>query len=151
MTYFNEDEPYWGNTTLPVIGSASDRLSARSVKIFADGVPWFTFKLQKKFSQCCRGPQDRRCSGRACIASLKHFLKTTHDLQLYEAYSDNPSTNGLMRLDAEVMFDVIPKFLRDGWQVVWLSVPLSLSYLCSYLLECTRCWRPRQRNRFGRL
>jgi len=29
-----------------------------------------------------------------------------------------------MRLDAEVMFDVIPKFLRDGWQVVWPSVPL---------------------------
>lgn len=43
MTYFNENEPYWGNTTLPIIGSVSDRLSARSVKIFADGVPWFTF------------------------------------------------------------------------------------------------------------
>lgn len=81
MTYFNEDEPYWGNTTIPIIGSVNDRLSARSVKIFADGA--------------------LRTGGAA----------------LYETYSDNPATNGFMRLDAEVLFDVIPKFLRDGWQV----------------------------------
>ena len=35
-----------------------------------------------------------------------------------------------MRLDAEVLFDIIPKFLRDGWQVVW-PLPLSLS-ICAY-------------------
>ncbi|PPQ64997.1 hypothetical protein CVT26_015706 [Gymnopilus dilepis] len=81
MTYFNEDQIYWGNTTSLVIATGDERLSARSVKIFADGA--------------------LRTGGAA----------------LYEPYADNPETNGFMRLDPEVLFDVIPKFLRDGWQV----------------------------------
>lgn len=43
-------------------------------------------------------------------------------VQLYEPYADNPSTSGFMRTPPEVLNDVIPRFLRDGWQVV--SVPL---------------------------
>ncbi|KDR75392.1 hypothetical protein GALMADRAFT_123246 [Galerina marginata CBS 339.88] len=81
MTYFDEDMPYWGNTIRPLVGSGGSRLSARSVKIFADGA--------------------LRTGGAA----------------LYEPYADNPTTNGFMRLDPEVLFDVIPMFLRDGWQV----------------------------------
>ena len=38
--------------------------------------------------------------------------------QLYEPYTDNPETRGFMRIPTEVLNDVIPKFLRDGWQVV---------------------------------
>jgi hypothetical protein len=38
MRFFDETVPYWGNTTTPLIGSASARLTARSVKIFADGI-----------------------------------------------------------------------------------------------------------------
>ncbi|KAJ8077031.1 hypothetical protein PM082_001454 [Marasmius tenuissimus] len=37
MTYFDENGEYWGNTTQPTIASDERRLSARSVKIFADG------------------------------------------------------------------------------------------------------------------
>ncbi|GLB37251.1 putative amidohydrolase family protein [Lyophyllum shimeji] len=81
MTFFDETKAYWGNVTTPVIGAGNGRLTARSVKIFADGA--------------------LRTGGAA----------------LYEPYADNPSTNGFMRLDPEVLFDVIPKFLRDGWQV----------------------------------
>lgn len=32
-----------------------------------------------------------------------------------------------MRLDDEVLFDVIPKFLRDGWQVVGLVLYFQLT------------------------
>ena len=39
-------------------------------------------------------------------------------MQLYEPYTDNPSTRGVMRIDPEVLNDIIPRFLRDGWQVV---------------------------------
>ncbi|KAG6920121.1 hypothetical protein DXG01_010189 [Tephrocybe rancida] len=81
MTFFNENEPYWGNLTKPIIGSGKDRLTTRSVKIFADGA--------------------LRTGGAA----------------LYEPYEDNPSTNGFMRLDPEILFNYIPKFLQDGWQV----------------------------------
>ncbi|KAJ3836255.1 amidohydrolase family-domain-containing protein [Lentinula raphanica] len=81
MSYFNENGEYWGNITTPLIGGADGRLTARSVKIFADGA--------------------LRTGGAA----------------LYEPYADNPSTNGLMRLDQEVLFKYIPLFLRDGWQV----------------------------------
>lgn len=37
MTYFDENKQYWGNLTTPIIGAGDGRLTARSVKIFADG------------------------------------------------------------------------------------------------------------------
>ncbi|KAH7888360.1 amidohydrolase family-domain-containing protein, partial [Phlebopus sp. FC_14] len=37
MRYFNEDGPYWGDTSKPLIDAGNGRLNARSVKIFADG------------------------------------------------------------------------------------------------------------------
>lgn len=37
MTYFDENGPYWGNQITPLVGTPDDRLTARSVKIFADG------------------------------------------------------------------------------------------------------------------
>ncbi|KAJ6535556.1 amidohydrolase family-domain-containing protein [Mycena capillaripes] len=81
MRFFDETAPYWGNTSTPLVGAANGRLTARSVKIFADGA--------------------LRTGGSA----------------LYEPYTDNPGTNGFMRLDSEVLFEFIPRFLRDGWQV----------------------------------
>ncbi|KAF9792984.1 amidohydrolase 3 [Thelephora terrestris] len=36
---------------------------------------------------------------------------------LYEPYSDNPETRGFMRLSTKVLDEIIPNFLRDGWQV----------------------------------
>lgn len=51
---------------------------------------------------------------------VESFLLTRFKFQLYEPYADNPTTNGFMRLDPEILFDVIPKYLRDGWQVVCL-------------------------------
>ncbi|KAJ7189665.1 amidohydrolase family-domain-containing protein [Mycena pura] len=81
MKFFDETEAYWGNVTQPFVGAANGRLTARSVKIFADGA--------------------LRTGGSA----------------LYEPYADNPSTSGFMLLDESVLFDFIPRFLRDGWQV----------------------------------
>lgn len=80
MTYFDERGEYWGNTTQRIFDTGT-RLTARSVKIFADGA--------------------LRTGGAA----------------LYEPYTDNPSTNGLMRIPEDVLFKVVPQFLRDGWQV----------------------------------
>ncbi|KAJ6476492.1 amidohydrolase family-domain-containing protein [Mycena vitilis] len=81
MRFFDENAPYWGNTTKPLVGAVNGRLTARSVKIFADGA--------------------LRTGGSA----------------LYEPYTDNPSTSGFMRLEPQVLFEFIPRFLRDGWQV----------------------------------
>ncbi|RDB25349.1 putative amidohydrolase YtcJ [Hypsizygus marmoreus] len=81
MTYFDEDKEYWGNRTTPLIADGDGRLTARSVKFFADGA-----------------------------------LRTSGAF-LYEPYTDDPSTKGFMRLDPQILYDVIPKFLRDGWQV----------------------------------
>lgn len=81
MRYFEENGPYWGNLSKPIINAGNGRLNARSVKIFADGA--------------------LRSGGAA----------------LNEPYCDNPHTKGFMRLDPEVLIDVIPKYLRDGWQV----------------------------------
>ncbi|KAJ4498383.1 amidohydrolase family-domain-containing protein [Lentinula lateritia] len=81
MSYFDENGEYWGNTTQPLIATGDERLTARSVKIFADGA--------------------LRTGGAA----------------LYEPYADNSITNGLMRIDKDVLFKYIPLFLRDGWQV----------------------------------
>ncbi|KAI0700891.1 amidohydrolase family-domain-containing protein [Cytidiella melzeri] len=81
MTHFNESTQYWGDSVEKIIGGGNGRLTARSVKIFADGA--------------------LRTGGAA----------------LYEPYADNPSTNGFMRIEPEVLNAVIPRFLRDGWQV----------------------------------
>ncbi|KZT19709.1 hypothetical protein NEOLEDRAFT_1141709 [Neolentinus lepideus HHB14362 ss-1] len=81
MTYFEETADYWGDQSEMIINAGNGRLSARSVKIFADGA--------------------LRSGGAA----------------LHEPYADNPDTRGFMRLSAEVLNDVIPRFLRDGWQV----------------------------------
>ncbi|TFK70067.1 hypothetical protein BDN72DRAFT_767082 [Pluteus cervinus] len=81
MRYFDENAPYWGDQTAPLIGDENSRLTARSIKLFADGA--------------------LRTGGAA----------------LYEPYTDNPSTNGVMRLAPELLNTIIPNFLRDGWQV----------------------------------
>ncbi|KAJ7609921.1 amidohydrolase family-domain-containing protein [Roridomyces roridus] len=84
MRAFNTTSSYWGNSTRPFVGVANGRLTARSVKIFADGA--------------------LRTGGSAVI-------------QLHEPYADHPHTRGFMLLDPEVLFEFIPWFLRDGWQV----------------------------------
>ncbi|KAJ6494587.1 amidohydrolase family-domain-containing protein [Mycena sanguinolenta] len=81
MRFFNETEPYWGNLIPKLTPPPSERLTARSVKIFADGA--------------------LRTGGSA----------------LYEPYADNHHTRGFMRIAPEVLYDFIPQFLRDGWQV----------------------------------
>ena len=37
MTHFNESADYWGDRVEKVMGAGNGRLTARSVKIFADG------------------------------------------------------------------------------------------------------------------
>ncbi|KAJ7508032.1 amidohydrolase 3 [Mycena galericulata] len=81
MKFVDETEPYWGNITKPIVGAANGRLTAHSVKIFADGA------------------------------------LLTGGSALYEPYADNHHTQGFMRLAPEVLFELIPEFLRDGWQV----------------------------------
>ena len=41
MTYFDEEQPYSGNIAKPVISAGNGRLSARSIKIFADGILFY--------------------------------------------------------------------------------------------------------------
>ncbi|KJA13192.1 hypothetical protein HYPSUDRAFT_209754 [Hypholoma sublateritium FD-334 SS-4] len=60
----------------------------------------------------------RRTNGLHSARSVKIFADgalRTGGAALYETYSDNPSTNGAMRISAEVLKSVIPRFLRDGW------------------------------------
>ncbi|KAH7108134.1 amidohydrolase family-domain-containing protein [Auriculariales sp. MPI-PUGE-AT-0066] len=54
------------------------------------------------------------------IRSVKLFTDgalRTGGAALYEPYTDNPTTRGVLRIPPEVLHDIIPKFLRDGWQV----------------------------------
>ncbi len=37
MSYFDEIAAYWGGRVAKIVGAGDDRLSVRSVKIFADG------------------------------------------------------------------------------------------------------------------
>ena len=38
--------------------------------------------------------------------------------QLYEPYADHPGFKGVMRTEPAVLNEFVPKFVRDGWQVV---------------------------------
>ncbi|KAI0351006.1 hypothetical protein OH77DRAFT_1411838 [Trametes cingulata] len=81
MKYFDETAAYWGDAFEKIVLAGNNRLSVRSVKIFADGA--------------------LRSGGAA----------------LYEPYTDNPETRGFMRIAPETLNEVIPKFMKDGWQV----------------------------------
>ncbi|KAI8975925.1 amidohydrolase family-domain-containing protein [Trametes punicea] len=82
MKYFDETAAYWGNSSQKIMFAGNNRLTVRSVKIFADGA--------------------LRSGGAA----------------LYEPYTDNPETRGFMRIAPETLNEVIPKFMKDGWQNV---------------------------------
>lgn len=57
------------------------------------------------------------------------FSALNCDSQLYEPYTDNPTTRGIMRIDPEVLNEVIPRFLKDGWQVVCFCSVLTRAML----------------------
>jgi hypothetical protein len=48
MTYFDEDGEYWGNRTKPLIDAGGGKLTARSVKIFADGMHFCFVRIHAK-------------------------------------------------------------------------------------------------------
>ena len=52
------------------------------------------------------------------IVSMPKLQQLHAIIQLYEPYTDNPETRGVMRIEPEVLNDFVPKFVRDGWQVV---------------------------------
>ncbi|KAI9572099.1 amidohydrolase family-domain-containing protein [Boletus coccyginus] len=100
MRYFDEVGPYWGNISKPIINAGNGRLNARSVKIFADGKKsGFFYQIHPFMSLDFEGAL--RSGGAA----------------LHEPYHDNPGTKGFLRLDKEVLHEVVLQFLRDGWQV----------------------------------
>ncbi|OAX36092.1 hypothetical protein K503DRAFT_695783 [Rhizopogon vinicolor AM-OR11-026] len=59
-------------------------------------------------------------NGRLNARSVKIFADgalRTGGAALNEPYCDNPHAKGFMRIDPEVLTEVVPKYLRDGWQV----------------------------------
>ena len=73
--------------------------------------------------------------------------------QLYEPYTDNPETRGFMRLSTEVLNDIIPNFLRDGWQVVSPVAfdPRFLYVNLDFISEHSRYRRSGERDHPGRV
>ncbi|KAI9442272.1 amidohydrolase family-domain-containing protein [Lactarius indigo] len=58
-------------------------------------------------------------NGRFTARSVKIFgdgALRSGGAALHEAYADNPSTRGFMRIDQQLLTTTIHKFLRDGWQ-----------------------------------
>ncbi|KAG2088085.1 kinase-like domain-containing protein [Suillus discolor] len=96
MRYFNENDPYWGNLSEPIINAGDGRLNARSVKIFADGA--------------------LRSGGAAVRISLAVFVFFLMSLSSTSRIMINPTRRD-MCVDPKVLTDVVPKCLRDGWQV----------------------------------
>lgn len=83
-----------------------------------------------------------------------HFVSSIVDLdsrKLYEPYTDNPETSGFMRIDAAVLNDVIPRFLRDGWQVVSAIKLCSNTTSKHVSIERSRYRGSCERHCFGRI
>ncbi|KAF9255098.1 amidohydrolase 3 [Marasmius fiardii PR-910] len=65
-------------------------------------------------------PYTGAANGRLGARSVKIFADgalRTGGAALHHHYHDNPSTNGFMRMSENVLKNVIPQFLKDGWQV----------------------------------
>ncbi|KAF8588694.1 hypothetical protein K439DRAFT_1645376 [Ramaria rubella] len=61
-----------------------------------------------------------RADERLTIRSVKIFTDgalRSGGAALHEPYTDNPTTRGFFRTAPEVIREVVPQFLRDGWQV----------------------------------
>ncbi|EIW82889.1 hypothetical protein CONPUDRAFT_52672 [Coniophora puteana RWD-64-598 SS2] len=59
-------------------------------------------------------------SGHFTARSVKIFAdgeRLTLLSQLHDTYHDNVHTKGFMRIDPELLNDIIPRYLADGWQV----------------------------------
>lgn len=99
-----------------------------------------------------RCSSNRRCCSEFSESLLSPFYShmTPVTLQLYEPYADNPTTNGFMRLDKEVLFKYIPLFLRDGWQVVSSKILHMLPSSETGILECSCYRRSSERYSVGR-
>jgi hypothetical protein len=63
MSFFDENGEYWGNTTKPIIDAGNGRLTARSVKIFADGKLFVLDQDEEEviYSNRCSQDWRRRC------------------------------------------------------------------------------------------
>ena len=125
MTYFDENGPYWGNQITPLVGTPDDRLTARSVKIFADGEAIMRHSVESSaYFSGFRCAEDWwcGCTFRPSPLPVSRLL-INDNRKLYEPYADNPSTSGQMRLPDHVFHEVIPQFLKDGWQVVRAPFP----------------------------
>ncbi|PBK76801.1 hypothetical protein ARMSODRAFT_948639 [Armillaria solidipes] len=59
---------------------------------------------------------DHRFSARS-VKIVGDGSMRTGGAALYEPYTDNPNTNGFMRVSEATINKVVPLFLRDGWQV----------------------------------
>lgn len=65
-----------------------------------------------------------RSRGAAVGALIAVLVAVAHGIaQLYEPYSDDPDTSGIMRIKPETLNEMIPKYLEDGWQVVRMPPP----------------------------
>ncbi|KAG6335056.1 hypothetical protein ID866_4034 [Astraeus odoratus] len=63
---------------------------------------------------------DHGISGRLNLRSVKIMSDGalgSFGAALLEPYSDNPSTNGLMRVPEEALSDIVKQFCANGWQV----------------------------------
>ena len=149
MTYFDEVKPYSGDVIRPVIGAGNGRLSARSIKIFGDGTFFIEFDNMPWIDSFIGA---LRTGGAAVNISAPWKSKVSgwrFKFQLYEPYADNPTTNGFMRLDPEVLFDVIPKYLRDGWQVVCSFLEMLPIWPDGVIIERSCGWWSCERSRIG--
>jgi hypothetical protein len=45
MQYFDENADYWGNVSKPIIAAGNGKLTARSVKMFADGECYYDVNI----------------------------------------------------------------------------------------------------------
>ncbi len=63
MKYFDETAAYWGDSFRKIIRAGNNRLSVRSVKIFADGEPLSILIQPGAHTALARRPSFGRCSG----------------------------------------------------------------------------------------
>ena len=117
MAWFNQTAEYLGERVEKIFGAGGGRLTVRSVKIFADGMCTSMHGSRIRLTHINR----KAPSGPAVlqyVRALFYSFRFLKKFQLYEPYADNSHTHGFMRIDPELLNKVVPRFLREGWQVV---------------------------------
>ncbi|TFK20208.1 hypothetical protein FA15DRAFT_708291, partial [Coprinopsis marcescibilis] len=120
LDFFTRQSKHHAGLPLRIYGMSFFNVSAADVHSLTSPPTPSSSSNDADWSSTRRKVDDMDGETRLSVRSVTIFVDAalrTLGAALYEPYVDDPSTSGSMRLSAEVLNAIVPRFLEDGWQL----------------------------------